>query len=81
MTTAGEEALELGTGGCLQSLDHFLSPVKSHPTKNVTIEADECALRRFTSAGSVSGYTNGVKPPADFVIGKATDTWASGANR
>lgn len=79
--TAGEEALVLRDGGCRQPLEQFLALVKSYPDKeHMTIEADERALRMFTSTVSVSGYTRDVKPPAEFVVGKVTDTWVSGAN-
>jgi hypothetical protein len=77
---AGEEALVLRDGGCRQPLEQFLALVKSYPDKqNVTIEADETALRMFSSTRSLSGFTNDVKPPADFVVGRVSDTWVSGA--
>ena len=62
---AGSEALVLRDGGCLQPLEQFLALIKSYPDKkNVTIEADRCALRMFTSTRSVSGFTTEVKPPS-----------------
>jgi hypothetical protein len=80
--TAGEEALVLRDGGCRQPLEQFLALVKSYADKeHVTIEADERALRMFTSTRSVSGFTSDVKPPADFVVGRVTDLWVSGSNQ
>lgn len=78
--TAGEEALVLREGGCRQPLEQFLALLKSYPDKeNVTIEADEKSLRLFTSTVPVFDFTRDVKPPADFVVGRVTDTWVSGA--
>lgn len=76
--TVGQEALVLRDGGCLQPLDHFLALVKSYADKtNVTIEADARALRLFSSVRDVTGFTPDVKPPADFIVGRVTDTWVS----
>jgi hypothetical protein len=47
----------------------------------VTIEADERALRMFTSTLAVSDFTRDVKPPADFVGGRVTDTWVAGRDK
>lgn len=80
--TAGEEALVLRDGGCRQPLEQFLALVKSYANKeNVTIEADERALRMFTSTLAVSDFTRDVKPPADFVVGRVTDTWVAGRDK
>ena len=80
--TAGEEALVLRDGGCTQPMEQFLMLLKSYSTKeNVTIEADERALKLFSSTLNVSGYTPDVKPPADFVVGQVTDTWVSGGRK
>jgi hypothetical protein len=80
--TAGEEALVLRDGGCTQPIKQFLALLKSYSNKeNVTIEADERTLKLFTSTMNVSGYTASVTPPADFVVGRVTDTWLSGGVR
>ena len=72
----------LRDGCCRQPLEQFLELVKSYAEKEqVTIQADERALRMFTSTRSVSGFTCDVKPPADFIVGRVTDTWVSGANQ
>jgi len=77
--TAGEEALVLRDGGCLQPMEQFLALLKSYSTKeNVTIEADERSLKLFTSTVGVTGYTPDVKPPAQFLVGPVTDTWVTG---
>jgi len=74
--TAGEEALVLEEGGCRQPLEPFLALVKSYSTKeHITIQADEKTLRVYNSSRSVFDYTRDVKPPADFVVGRVTDTW------
>jgi hypothetical protein len=49
--------------------------------ENVTIEADERALKLFNSTLNASGYTADVKPPAHFVVGRVTDTWVSGGEK
>ncbi len=73
--TAGEETMVLRDGGCKQPIKQFLSRLKSYANKeNVTIEADEWTLKMFSSIVSVTGYTADVKPPADFVVGRVTDT-------
>jgi hypothetical protein len=80
--TAGEEGLVRADGCCNLPLDQFLSILKSYAHKpNLTIEADERSLRHFTTTLSVSGYTKSVKPPADFIVGKVTDTWVSGGDK
>jgi DNA polymerase III sliding clamp (beta) subunit (PCNA family) len=80
--TAGEETMVLRDGGCTQPIKRFLALLKSYSNKeNVTIEADEWALKMFSSIVSVTGYTADVKPPADFIVGRVTDTWVSGATR
>ena len=80
--TAGEEALVFRDGGCHQPLEQFLSLLKSYsPKDNVTIEADERALKLFTSTVNVSGYTADVKPPAHFVVGRVADTWVAGGEK
>ena len=62
--TAGEEALVFRDGGCTQPMERFLMLLKSYsPKENVTIEADERALKLFNSTLNNSGYTPDVKPP------------------
>src|ERR1035437_2059326 len=80
--TAGEEALVLRDGGCIQPMEQFLMLLKSYFTKeNVTIEADERALKLFNSTLNNSGYTQDVKPPAKFFVGQVTDTWVAGGEK
>src|ERR1035437_733428 len=77
--TTGEEALVFRDGGCTQPMERFLILLKSYaPKENVTIEADERALKLFNSTLNNSGYTPDVKPPAKFFVGQVTDTWVSG---
>ena len=76
--TVGEEALVLTDGGCTQPLEPFLALVKSYSDKpNLTIEADEKVLKLFNSVRPSSDFTTNVKPPANFVVGRVTDTWLS----
>ncbi len=80
--TGGEEALVLRDGGCRQPLEQLLALVKSYADKaNVTIEADERALRMFSTTLAVSDFTRDVKPPADFVVGEVTDTRVTGGDK
>jgi hypothetical protein len=80
--TAGEEALVLRDGGCLQPMEQFLALLKSYaPKENVTIEADERSLKLFNSTLNNSGYTSDVKPPAKFLVGQITDTWVAGGDK
>ena len=58
--TAGEESLVFQDGGCILPLERFLMLLKSYSTKeNVTIEANERALKMFTTTVGVSGYKIG----------------------
>ena len=80
--TAGEETLVLRDGGCRQSIKEFLALLKSYSTKeNVTIEADERVMKMLGSTRPVSGFTKDVTPPADFVVGRVTDTWVTGEQK
>ena len=80
--TAGEETMVLRDGGCTVTFKRFLALLKSDRNKeNVTIEADQVALKVFSSSMRVMGYTTDVKPPADFVVGRVTDVWLAGENR
>lgn len=80
--TAGEEALVFTDGGCMLLLEQFIAILETYAGKaNVTIQVDEKSLRMFSTALPVSNYTNNVKPPAHFVVGRVTDTWVSGQNR
>lgn len=74
--TVGEEAMVLKDGSCFQPLEPFLALIKSYKDKpNITIEADTKSLRLFSSVRDVLGYTRYAAPPADFVVGKVSDTW------
>lgn len=80
--TAGEEALVLRDGGCRQLLEQFLALLKTYSDKeNVTIDADEKSLRVFTSTLPVIDFTRDVQPPADFVVGRVTDTWVASGDK
>ena len=80
--TVGEETLVVREGGCRQPVEHFLSLLKSYPDKqHATVDADERALRLFSSTQPVSEFSREVKPPAKFVVGRITDTWAAGAKQ
>ena len=80
--TAGEESLVLADGGCTLFMKQFIAILKTCADKpNVTIQADEKSLRLFTTTLPVSGYTSEVKPPANFIVGRVTDTWVSGAEQ
>ena len=80
--TAGEEALVFRDGGCTLPRKQFRALLETYANKpNVTIEADEKSLRLFTSVMPISGYTSTVLPPADFVVGRVTDTWVMGENK
>src|ERR1017187_4862126 len=80
--TAGEESLVFQDGGVILPLERFLMLLKSYSTKeNVTIEANERALKMFTTTVGVSGYTPDVKPPATFFVGKITDVWVAGGEK
>ena len=77
--TAGDEALVLAEGGCLVRLETFLALLKTYPDKsNITIQADERALRFFSTTLSVSDFTRTVAPPANFIVGGVTDDWLGG---
>ena len=77
--TAGEESLVLADGGCTLLLEQFFAILKSYKNKlNVTIQADEKSLRLFTTTLSVTGYTKIIQPPANFFVGRVTDTWMTG---
>ena len=81
MVTAGEEALVFRDGGCWQPLESFLELIKSYRDKeHIIIEADEKSLRIGNSSRTAFNYTTDVKPPADFVVGRVTDTWVTGVN-
>lgn len=80
--TAGEETMVLRDGGCTQPIKQFLMLLKSYSNKeNVTVEANEWALKMVNSTMSVTAYTADVKPPADFIVGRVTDTWVSGSSQ
>jgi hypothetical protein len=77
--TGGEEALVLQNGDCRVALEPFLGVLKTYsPRKNVTIMVDENALHLYTSSLSVTDYKHQASPPADFLIGRVTDTWITG---
>jgi hypothetical protein len=77
--TGGEEALVFQNGGCLVSLEPFLGLLKSYSKrKNITIEVDENSLHVLTSSLSINDYTVNAAPPADFIVGRVTDTWVAG---
>src|ERR1035437_2592340 len=55
---AGEEALVFRDGGCTQPMERFLMLLKSYaPKEDMTIEADERALKLFTTTLNVSDFT------------------------
>ena len=66
-STAGIEALVLEDGTCLLPYDHFLKLLKSHaPRINISMEANETAIRFATTALPVTEYSSAVKPPGQF---------------
>lgn len=76
--TVGEETMVLQDGGCLVPIKRTLELLKFHPRReNVLVAADRCFFTAFSHALIVKDYTADVKPPADFVVGRVTDTWLS----
>ena len=70
----------LRDGGCLLPVKRFLVVLKWYSKKeNVTIEADGRVLKMFRSILKITDYTADVKPPADFVVGRVTDTNIDGS--
>jgi DNA polymerase III sliding clamp (beta) subunit (PCNA family) len=79
---AGEETMVLRDGSCTQPIKQFLALLKSYSNKeNVTIEANEWALKMQQSIVNVTHYSADVKPPADFIVGRVTDTWVAGEKK
>ena len=73
-STAGIEALVLEDGTCLLPYDHFLKLLKSHaPRINISMEANETAIRFATTALPVTEYSSAVKPPGQFQRFTASD--------
>jgi hypothetical protein len=73
-TTAGIEALVFADGTCELPHDVFLKLLKRYaPKPNVTMEADDRAIRFFSTALSVTGYSTSVTPPGRFQVFPVTD--------
>lgn len=80
--TAGEETLVYEDGSCVLPLAMFTALLKAYPDKeNVTIKADKKALSLFTSTIPITGFTVNVQPPAQFFVGRVTDTWVAGGSQ
>jgi len=75
-TVAGEEALVLREGGCTVRLIPLLASLRSLAgRRNVTIEVLRSRLRLAQTELRVTGSTRQVQPPANFPVGRVTDTW------
>jgi hypothetical protein len=80
--TAGEETLVYEDGGCVVPLLMFTELLKSYSKKeNVTVKADEKAMRIFTSTVPITGFTKDVSPPSRFMVWQVTDTWVVGGTQ
>lgn len=73
---AGEEALVFQDGGVNVSTRQLLNLLCSFPSKkSITVLADKHRLHIGDESISVSAYIPQPAPPAEFVIGRVTDTW------
>jgi len=72
-TTAGLEALMFREGTCMLNHDVFLKLLQTYATKpDITIEADQHALKFFSTTMPLSDYSATVTPPAKFQVFPAT---------
>lgn len=78
-STAGIEALVFGEGTCVVPHETFVELLKSYaPKPNITIEANERAMKFFSTTLPVNGYSHTVKPPGKFQVFAVTDSWVAG---
>lgn len=73
-STAGIEALVFADGRCVLAHDTFLKLLKSYaPKPNVTMDADERAIRFFSTTLPATSYSAAVTPPGTFKVFPVTD--------